>query len=195
MVKRAKAATTQNLDTKSWSRSNIVGEPTSKMTKMSAKSSIALTMKVPWSLLRKWGFSLVTICSNCHHGRIKETSDSVEIKHTQSKMERKMKTQYSWPLKHNPLDCLQCDCHQASCRKWAKSWAPSLTMSRGVYILTHQMLRKDEQGLSLTDVDTWSTSCPVDGEKILKKFKTHVVAMDFNSNTLHANFHEKWVMT
>jgi hypothetical protein len=31
------------------------------------------------SLLRKWGFTLVTICSNCHHGGIKEMSDSVEI--------------------------------------------------------------------------------------------------------------------
>jgi hypothetical protein len=34
----------------------------------------------------------VTICSNsCHHGRIKETLDSMEKKKTQSKMERKMK--------------------------------------------------------------------------------------------------------
>jgi hypothetical protein len=111
-------------------------------------------------------------------------SDSVEIKHTQSKMERKMKTQYSsWPLKHNPLDCLQYDCHQALRRKWAKSWTPSLTMSRGVYMLTYQMLWKEEQGLSLTDVDMWSTSCPVNGKKILKKFKTHVVAMNFNRAT------------
>jgi hypothetical protein len=68
-------------------------------------------------------------------------------------------------------------------------------MSRGVYMLTYQMLRKEEQGLSSTDIDMWITSCPVNGEKILKKFKSHVVVMDFNSNTLHANFHEKWVMT
>jgi hypothetical protein len=58
-------------------------------------------------------------------------------------------------------------------------------------MLRYQMLWKEEQGLSSADVDMWSTSCPVNGEKILKKFETHVVAMDFNSNILQASFHEK----
>jgi hypothetical protein len=41
------------------------------------------------------------------------------------------------------------------------------------------LLREEEQGLLVTDVDVdvKSTSCPVNVEKILKKFKTHRCAI------------------
>ena len=45
------------------------------------------------------------------------------------------------------------------------------------------MLREEKQGLSSTDVDMKSTSCPVNSEKILKKFKTHMGAMDVDNNS------------
>ena len=50
------------------------------------------------------------------------------------------------------------------------------------YMLAYQMLQEEEQGLalSLTGMDVKSTSCPVKVEKILKKFKTHRCAMDFD---------------
>jgi hypothetical protein len=51
-------------------------------------------------------------------------------------------------------------------------------------MLAYQMLREDKQGLSLTALNMKSTSCPVNGEKILKKFKTHVGAMTLT--TMHS---------
>jgi hypothetical protein len=56
------------------------------------------------------------------------------------------------------------------------------------YMLAYQMLREEEQGLSLTDVDVKNTSCPVNVEKILKKFKTHRCAMDFDNAFCKATF-------
>jgi hypothetical protein len=47
----------------------------------------------------------------------------------------------------------------------------------------YQYLREEEQKglvLSLADVDVKSTFCPVKVDKILKKFKTHRCAMDFD---------------
>jgi hypothetical protein len=59
-------------------------------------------------------------------------------------------------------------------------------------MLAYQMLQEEEQGLSLNDVDMKSTFCPVNGEKILKTFKTHVGAMDFDNNTFQkATFYSK----
>jgi hypothetical protein len=61
-------------------------------------------------------------------------------------------------------------------------------------MLAYQMLQEEEQGLSPTDVNMKSTFCPVNGEKILKTFKTHVGAMDFNNNTFRkATFFTKRV--
>jgi hypothetical protein len=50
-------------------------------------------------------------------------------------------------------------------------------------MLAYQMLREEEHGLSLTGVDMKSTSCPLNGEKILKKFKMHMGATDLDNNT------------
>jgi hypothetical protein len=47
------------------------------------------------------------------------------------------------------------------------------------------MLREEEQGLSWTDVHMKSTSCSVNGEKILKTFKPHVGAL-WSSTTTHS---------
>ena len=55
-------------------------------------------------------------------------------------------------------------------------------------MLAYQLLREEEQGLSVTDVDVKSTSCPVNVEKILKKFKTHRCAMDFDNAFCKAIF-------
>jgi hypothetical protein len=55
-------------------------------------------------------------------------------------------------------------------------------------MLAYQMLWEEEQGLSLTDVDMKNTSCPVNVEKILKKFKMHRCAMDFDSAFCKATF-------
>jgi hypothetical protein len=58
-------------------------------------------------------------------------------------------------------------------------------------MLAYQLLREEEQGLSpdaVTDVDMKSTSCPVNVEKILKKFKTHRCAMDFDNAFCKAIF-------
>jgi hypothetical protein len=50
------------------------------------------------------------------------------------------------------------------------------------YMLAYQMLwEQKEQGLSLAEVDVKNTSCPTNVEKILKKFKMHRCAMDFNN--------------
>jgi hypothetical protein len=88
---------TLNLNTKSWSWSDIIinGPASNK----GAKSSIARSMAVPYYLLLKSGFILVTTW-------IKETSDPVKIKHTQSSVERKIEMPYLWPPTHNPSDCL-----------------------------------------------------------------------------------------
>jgi hypothetical protein len=58
------------------------------------------------------------------------------------------------------------------------------------YMLAYQLLREEEQGLLVTDVDVdvKSTSCPVNVEKILKKFKTHRCAMDFDNAFCKATF-------
>ena len=50
-------------------------------------------------------------------------------------------------------------------------------------MLAYQMLHQEEEEcFSSTDMDMkHSTSCPVNVEKILKKFKTHRCAMDFDS--------------
>ena len=52
------------------------------------------------------------------------------------------------------------------------------------------MLQEEQQELSSADVDVnvKNTSCPVNVEKILKKFKTHRCAMDFDSAFCKANF-------
>jgi hypothetical protein len=57
-------------------------------------------------------------------------------------------------------------------------------------MLAYQLLRKEEQGLSETDVDVdvKSTSCPVNVEKILKKFKMHRCAMDLDNAFCKAIF-------
>jgi hypothetical protein len=57
-------------------------------------------------------------------------------------------------------------------------------------MLAYQLLREEEQGLLVTDVDVdvKSTSCPVNVEKILKKFKTHRCAMDFDNAFCKAIF-------
>jgi hypothetical protein len=57
-----------------------------------------------------------------------------------------------------------------------------------MYMLAYQMLREEEQGLSSTDVDMKNTSCPVNVEKILKKFKMHRCAMDFDNAFCKATF-------
>jgi hypothetical protein len=50
------------------------------------------------------------------------------------------------------------------------------------YMLAYQMLREQkEQELSSAEVDVKNTSCPVNIEKILKKFKMHRCAMDFDN--------------
>jgi hypothetical protein len=41
-------------------------------------------------------------------------------------------------------------------------------------MLAYKMLQEEEQGLPLTDVHMKSIFCPVNGEKILKTFKTHM---------------------
>jgi hypothetical protein len=57
------------------------------------------------------------------------------------------------------------------------------------YMLAYQMLREQkEQELSLAEVDVKNTSCPVNVEKILKKFKTHRCAMDFDNAFCKATF-------
>ena len=96
---------------------------------------------------------------------MKETSVPMEIKHSQSSVERKIEMSYSRSPTQNPSDCLQRDCTQASCRRWATSWAASLTMSWAC-MLAYQMPQEEEQGLSPTEVNVKSTSCPVNGEKI-----------------------------
>lgn len=48
------------------------------------------------------------------------------------------------------------------------------------YMLAYQFLREEEQGLALSPTDVKSTSCPVKVEKIVKQFKTHRCAMDFD---------------
>jgi hypothetical protein len=51
------------------------------------------------------------------------------------------------------------------------------------YMLAYQYLRDEEQkglALSPTDVDVKSTFCPVKVDKVLKMFKTHRCAMDFD---------------
>jgi hypothetical protein len=62
-------------------------------------------------------------------------------------------------------------------------------------MLAYQMLQEEEQGLSLTDVHMKSTFYPVNGEKILKTFKTHVGAMGDGLQQQHIPkgniFHEK----
>jgi hypothetical protein len=56
------------------------------------------------------------------------------------------------------------------------------------YMLAYQMLRQEEeQGLSSSDIHGTS-SCPVNVEKILKKFKSHRCAMDFDSAFCKATF-------
>jgi hypothetical protein len=53
----------------------------------------------------------------------------------------------------------------------------------------HERTWEEEQGLSLvTDVNMKSTSGPVNVEKILKKFKTHRCAMDFDNAFCKAIF-------
>jgi hypothetical protein len=51
------------------------------------------------------------------------------------------------------------------------------------YMLAYQVLhqQEEEQGLSSTDVDMKNIACPVNVEKILKKFKMHRCAMDFDN--------------
>jgi hypothetical protein len=58
------------------------------------------------------------------------------------------------------------------------------------YMLAYQMLhQEEEEWLSSTDMDMkHSTSCPVNVEKILKKFNTHRCAMDFNNAFCKATF-------
>jgi hypothetical protein len=57
------------------------------------------------------------------------------------------------------------------------------------YMLAYQVLREEkEQGLSSTEVDIKNTSCPINVEKILKKFKTHRCAMDFDKAFCKATF-------
>jgi hypothetical protein len=57
-------------------------------------------------------------------------------------------------------------------------------------MLAYQMLHQEEaEWLSSTDMDMkHSTSCPVNVEKNLKKFKTHMCAMDFNNAFCKATF-------
>jgi len=62
------------------------------------------------------------------------------------------------------------------------------------YMLAYQMLHQEEEQQVLSppgssnDVDVKSTSCPVNVEKILKKFKTHRCAMDFDTAFCKAMF-------
>jgi hypothetical protein len=57
-------------------------------------------------------------------------------------------------------------------------------------MLAYQMLhQEEEEWLSSTDMNMkHSTSCPVNVEKILKKFKMHRCAMDFDSAFCKATF-------
>jgi hypothetical protein len=55
--------------------------------------------------------------------------------------------------------------------------------------------QEEEQGLSSNDVDMKNKSCPVNVEKILKKFKTHRCAMDFDNAFCKATFTKsEWLM-
>jgi hypothetical protein len=55
------------------------------------------------------------------------------------------------------------------------------------YILTYHMIRQEQLTSATTNLD--STASPVNVEKLLKRFKTHRCAMDFDSTFCKAVFH------
>ena len=56
------------------------------------------------------------------------------------------------------------------------------------YILAYRKIRQEQLTDSSTTTDLDSTASPVNVEKILKKFKTHRCAMDFDSTFCKAVF-------